>query len=254
MPWPAGMPFDAATDQYLLRIAGGVRSRAIAVARDVISEPYALVNAIRLVVRELAYKGADNLIRRDFFDNAPPPVIGCRKGCAWCCYKRVEVSIPEAILIANEIGSPGDSRGVSIDAAADKLAGMDNAARARSGARCSLLSAEGECSVYEDRPLACRSFFSPDAPSCKAGFDAAMSGHGDAGDVYYGQPQLVGCAVRAGIDGMLMDLGLQYDDVELISAIASIRRNPNVIESWAKGENAFSMIERKSPPSKGVGD
>lgn len=45
--------------------------------------------------------------------------------------------------------------------------------------------------------------------------------------------------MRAGVNGMLKDFGLQHDDVDLVSAVAAIRNDYEVIDRWAQAESPF---------------
>jgi hypothetical protein len=76
-------------------------------------------------------------------------------------------------------------------------------------------------------------------PERKAAFDSLIHGNGDVRPISDGMPQIIGCAVRGGVNGMLKDLELQHDDVDLVSAVATIRKDPEIIDRCAKGESPF---------------
>ncbi|RQH12700.1 YkgJ family cysteine cluster protein [Bradyrhizobium sp. RP6] len=238
VPVPAMFPLDG--DQNVIRTAlitaGRVRMDLVEVARRLIAQdPDGKVNAILGLTKHRAYGQADSLNG----DIASSLQIACRQGCSFCCHQNVEVSIAEAILIAVEMGLSGNKQGDILDQCAEEMANLDDLARAKTGKPCPLLDATGSCSIYEVRPLACRSYFAPDAANCKAAFDSAVHGNGEVRPVSHGMPQIMGCAVRGGVNGMLKDLGLQHDDVDLISTVAAIRKDPGIIDLWARGENSF---------------
>lgn len=171
--------------------------------------------------------------------------VECRKGCAWCCHQNVEVTIPEAIWIAVETGHSSDPRGAPIDRAAERWANLDDIARAKTGEPCPFLREDHACSIYDIRPIACRAFLSPDAAGCRAAYEKAVTGDMTGTVTSHGMPQVMGTAHRVGIDGLLKEIGLQYDDVDLVSTVAAIRRDPSLIEKWVAGEHVF-----KARPSR----
>jgi Fe-S-cluster containining protein len=88
--------------------------------------------------------------------------IACKAGCSHCCYSRVDVTIEEAVLLAELVEHEGlelDNERLSAQVAAredwDRLP-HDRAA-------CVFLDGStGRCRVYEHRPLVCRKYFALD--------------------------------------------------------------------------------------------
>jgi Fe-S-cluster containining protein len=122
----------------------------------------------------------------------------CRKGCAWCCRLEVETRFAEAVHLARR--AKADPRlEAHVRATAARLAGMDATARPRAAVPCAFLDqASGACSVYEDRPLACRSYRSRDAGWCR-------SIVGTSGGVVRGGPVIrEGLAIRGLIEKALL--------------------------------------------------
>ena len=77
--------------------------------------------------------------------------IVCKRGCNYCCYENVAVTLAEAELIQKATGIKR----------AD-LKTKFKAYKVTNAKRCSFLK-DGECSIYDDRPLACRAFHSYDS-------------------------------------------------------------------------------------------
>ncbi len=88
------------------------------------------------------------------------PFVACGEGCSACCHMNVSITSAEAERIGLAIGRrPAAVRG-SAEHAIDKFAGKP----------CPFLDGVDACSIYADRPLACRkhaSFFQNDR-ACQA--------------------------------------------------------------------------------------
>lgn len=74
-----------------------------------------------------------------------PGALACGPGCADCCRRELTVTAVEAVGI------------VEVVAAAPPARRAELARRAREGAPCVALDPDGRCSVYEERPIVCRS-------------------------------------------------------------------------------------------------
>jgi hypothetical protein len=82
-------------------------------------------------------------------------LAACGKGCSACCHIAVMVPAEEAAVIAKEIG---------VKALPPKRFSKhgDDSADQYYGEPCPFLS-NGECSIYESRPLSCRTLYNMDA-------------------------------------------------------------------------------------------
>ena len=86
--------------------------------------------------------------------------VACKRGCSHCCYIAVGIMGLEAEVIGEAIGrKPANVTGFTTDFSYLPL-GYDNP--------CTFLK-NNECSIYEDRPIACRihSNLEPDNTPCK---------------------------------------------------------------------------------------
>ena len=84
------------------------------------------------------------------------PHTPCAKGCNHCCYMAVAVSSYEADMIGRYLGrSKEEAAAVPLDKYADPSA-RNKSVEDFTGVPCSLLGADGKCTVYPVRPIACR--------------------------------------------------------------------------------------------------
>ncbi len=117
----------------------------------------------RRLVAEL-HRGVDRVAARASERGVP---IACTPGCDHCCHARVEVLPDEAACLAQILRHwPDEAR----RAAVARLQAQASARRAAPLARhaCALLI-EHRCSVYAQRPAACRKAHSLDANACASG-------------------------------------------------------------------------------------
>ena len=112
----------------------------------------------------------------DSYAPKPPPEaanLACRAGCSFCCTLRIEVSVPEALAVAEAIRAMPEPERVATAARVrdtdDRTRGMATTERMRARIPCPLLQ-DNRCSVYESRPLSCRAAVSLNATACERSF------------------------------------------------------------------------------------
>jgi Fe-S-cluster containining protein len=219
------------------RLAGITRGAGIVMAAaEVAKDPSAKLRTVLALLKLLAFGRAQQTIDEAV---AAAPKLGCGKGCSWCCHQAVEVTIPEAILVAAHVADPADPRHRAILAEADARAKLDTSRRYRLGRPCPLL-ADHQCSVYEDRPLMCRAMLATDGERCRQALEKVLAGGEEEASIEsfpFVQYFLLGD--QAGIRGLCKDMGLQHDLVELVEAVAAILRDPPIVDRWIAGEPAF---------------
>ena len=164
--------------------------------------------------------------------------VQCARGCNFCCHSAVSVSAPEVFRITRLIASTAVPR-----------AGLDSAAvvaraQARTGpvleavlsrrAPCPLLI-EGECGVYEDRPMGCRQFISTNMDGCRSAFER---GSGEL--PFVPAAANAGLIVRSLLLGAAASIGLQAESYELSSALAVALAQPDAEQRWLAGEDVLA--------------
>jgi uncharacterized protein len=91
----------------------------------------------------------------------------CARGCAFCCHQRVEVTAPEAFLVARTLVSASAQQLMRLRAAAARHATLSAREQFLQQCPCPFLDERGGCSIYEVRPIACRRAHSLDADVCR---------------------------------------------------------------------------------------
>jgi Fe-S-cluster containining protein len=236
---------DADTRRKLFAIAAAERHAKLAGIRQALAkEPDKLVNIV-LGALEAIFSDNDD-IRESLVNHESTKkdyVIACKKGCSWCCYQNVEVTIPETILAAIEVGISDDPRQQTVRDTAAAIAGLDNIERVQTGKPCPFL-VDNACSIYQRRPIPCRNFLAPDAEGCRTGLMSVIEGREPVRIHSHGTPQMFGRAFQAAVQGVCKDLGLQHDFVDLTQTVAAIIADPTLIEAWAGGAAAFTPFQR----------
>src|SRR5690349_1706199 len=121
---PQGLqqPVEPELMATVARIAGITRgSGIVAAAQEIAADPTGALRTVLGLVKLLVFVRAQQTIDEVV---ASAPRLGCKSGCAWCCYQSVEVTIPEAILIAGELDDPADPRRQTVLESADRLRGQ----------------------------------------------------------------------------------------------------------------------------------
>lgn len=92
-------------------------------------------------------------------------LAACRTGCSHCCHIPVTISLVEARLLGRASGklpsAPKRSMRITDHASTEALPGMEQRLQDGSRTPCPFLR-EGRCSVYESRPMACRTLINLD--------------------------------------------------------------------------------------------
>ncbi len=236
---PKGMPLpiEPALLESVAAKSGELREEAARLAREQnAADPAGKLLFILGFVQQAMFLRSDRTVAE--FARGPAKVE-CKKGCSFCCYQNVEATIPEAILVALRLGDAADPRRAAVEDAATALAGLGDEERIATGRPCPLL-VDRQCSVYADRPLACRSVLSPDARRCQEALASLEAGAGIKPIELYPVLQFLSLGDEAAIRGLCKDLGLQHDVVELTQAVAAILREPSLVQRWAAGERVFT--------------
>jgi hypothetical protein len=228
-------PVDLDVVDDVVEHASVTRSEGLRLARaELAKDPGATLRIILTLLKVLVIPRTEEYLA---LGPAQGVKIECGSGCSACCHQNVEVSIPEAILVALQVSDPADPRRATILETATAIANLDNDARIRTALACPLL-VDNKCSVYDNRPLLCRATLSPCAKGCNDAFN-----HGIMDDYQiYVVPQFFAIGDKDALRGICKDLGLQHDNVDLVQTVAAILRDPAIIARWAAGEQVLTPL------------
>lgn len=166
--------------------------------------------------------------------------IACRAGCGHCCHVSVDVQAHEVFHAAEYIQthfSPDALAGVIARTATRRadLAALSDSDRARFMRPCALL-AEGNCTIYPARPVACRAHHTSDASVCAAHIadpDISL----DAVFIPPLRARLF--AVMLGLDEAFETAGLDDRAYDFGAALHEALTNSLCHTLWLRGRPAF---------------
>jgi Fe-S-cluster containining protein len=188
-----------------------------------------------------AYFLADHLTRRFEAEQDLPQPVACREECDACCYNRVELTPPEALIIAHHIAgnfSAAEKEAVLANLARNlaRTQGQDPAAVAgmRAELPCPLLR-DRRCSVYPVRPLVCRAMHGLDRERCAG----ELSTGSLAASTYYAHRHEIALSVSTGVREGCRAAGLQSGALNLAQALDDFFSQGNPVERWINGEEVF---------------
>ncbi len=93
-------------------------------------------------------------------------VIACKKGCHYCCFFPIQSPPQEVVAIARHLISTFSSNEQAL-LREQLTADIARRTGPLQRGQCPFLDEAKACSIYQERPLACRWFTSPDANICK---------------------------------------------------------------------------------------
>ena len=168
--------------------------------------------------------------------------VQCASKCSYCCYQHVLVSSSEAFQISHLMARKGLD--IPTEEIAERVANLNHLERFQQAIACPLLK-NSNCSVYEDRPQVCRSYFSTTQKLCKASFERRW--HDDAPwTKIIGGPQYIGQTMIMGTDAAIMNFGFQMVTLELADALTQARK-PGAWEAWLSKDKVFQEPESNIP-------
>ena len=230
------------TDEQRLKeeaISRKLRGVESAAARDILAQDLTPDGLQKVVENASGFAEAMTLKFRD----PATPEVACKEGCHWCCFQSVSVSAPETFRIARFLSS--EIMAATRMDVINRLRKLDKAthgltpkARAKLRLPCAFL-ADGRCTIYSVRPLACSEFTSFNVQDCKRGQRIGFK----LGSVIHEKARmLVFYAVQQGLNDGLREALPATDTtpLELTAAVVSVLDSADAEASWIAGGKVFA--------------
>lgn len=173
---------------------------------------------------------------------ALPAQAACCPGCAYCCHLRVGVSIPEVLVIFNELKvkcshKEWDVLMQRIIRTAQKGDTLSDAWWQESRTACPFLAVDGQhrCSIYTLRPMSCRAYHSTDMTVCEKGFHLGREVQIPCFPLYRASIDMYTAVLIKGMAGK----GLFSYQVGFIRALMILLEDDMAVDKWIAGEDVF---------------
>lgn len=214
-------------------VAGGEQITA----RGILSQERSL--PILYEATENAHAFADQFI--EGIQGKNPKKVDCKEGCAWCCHVRVSITPAEALYIAGYLHYKLSDAEMAefknrIAATAAEAGSLSADDRFFARIPCPLL-VDNRCSVYQQRPLACRKCNSFDVSACEVDFYDPRGRHPAPMSA---MQQEVGGAVLTGLQNALNEWRTDATYLDLIMALDIALNVEEAASKWLRGEPAFA--------------
>lgn len=175
--------------------------------------------------------------------------IACGKGCSHCCVISVTVSAPEAIYLGKLITAMGAEAVAKVRAANEVTRHFDLTERDQHPHDCAMLQ-DHACTIYENRPKACRQAASTDAEACRRSNRGLTNEPVPSPTGYIGSRAAYATALYAA----LSQLALPNDSYEFNAALVRVFDTPDAETRWLAGEDIFAGVLREPPPPQMYAD
>lgn len=170
-----------------------------------------------------------------------PEEAACGPGCGWCCHIRVAASIPELLVIYDELTAQTTPEGLAYfkerilaaDAAGDIL---DEEFWYKSQTPCPFLDTQNGCLIYPIRPFACRAHHSTDANICQKGYEEKRQVMVPCFPLYRATTDMYSSVFIK----IMEDRGFASFQVGFVKGLAMLLDRPELSEAWLNREDAFS--------------
>lgn len=166
----------------------------------------------------------------------------CAKGCNYCCHSTVAVSAPEAFRIVRAVEgrTAEERRAVVARATARAAITFETLITLRSP--CALLE-QGDCSIYEARPMGCRQFVSTNLHGCRTSFEQKT------GDFpFVPAAANAGLILRSLLISATASIGLKPELYDMSTAVAVALSEPDAEQRWLAGEDVLAKAVKMPPP------
>ncbi|MCP4021365.1 MAG: YkgJ family cysteine cluster protein [Desulfobacteraceae bacterium] len=171
-----------------------------------------------------------------------PKEVVCKQGCAFCCHLRVGLSIPEALIIHNELMTKAPQDFVQeiqkrINTIAKTGDTVDDTFWHTTRTSCPFLekSAGSICGVYNIRPLSCRAYHATSVENCKEGYDKGLETKIPCFPLFRSMIDMYSNAFIAA----MKEKKLVSFQVEFTSALHILFSDNTAANRWLKGEDVF---------------
>jgi Fe-S-cluster containining protein len=175
-----------------------------------------------------------------------PEDAACSQGCAYCCHLRVGVSIPEVLVIYNELAAQTTREGFKLlkERVLTTAALGNTLAEAfwlTSRTPCPFLDIDANslCLIYSLRPFSCRAYHSTDLSSCQKGFEQDSVTLIPCFPLYRATTDMYSSIFTR----VLAEKGFYSYQVGFVKALEILFKNNTASDQWLNREDVFKTAK-----------
>jgi len=165
-------------------------------------------------------------------------LIDCGPGCSSCCVVNVSTLLPEGLAIARYLrqcrAEAADEASLRLDNLWREVRGLDDDDRMFMKRNCAFLNNAGHCTIYQLRPLLCRSVTSASAQDCRDALSGKVFGEEKAILMHQFQQSLYELLFAGLADGLERS-GLDGRSFQLAGLIRYLLKKPQAEQEWLSG-------------------
>jgi Fe-S-cluster containining protein len=165
------------------------------------------------------------------------PGVACKKGCNKCCSLNINISLFEVLRIATCIRQSSKKSLPELierlEKTGEEIAKLSVRDRFKAGIYCPLLK-NGNCSIYEFRPMMCKSYNSRSAEQCESGGEIES----------YMLPLDLATAFQGTLQMVEAKMSGRIRLLEFVSALAVALKYPDSISRWDRFDSVCLSEER----------
>jgi hypothetical protein len=152
------------------------------------------------------------------------PPAACRKGCGWCCHQPIGAAAIEILAMARALAGRPEARAV---------AGW------KPGTPCAFLK-DGACSIYDIRPLKCRSLWHLDVRHCMTRYANLPVMAATVSSAFQLEPKMIYEGALKGLALPLIKAGHDCPGLEMMPALQQVLGDTTAPARWLRGEAVFA--------------
>jgi putative zinc- or iron-chelating protein len=230
------------------RIAGGIDVRRRD-AHDLVALMRVLHGMAQLSIEKRTVRPLMDFVYANLSggaDHIADSRIACARGCAHCCTTWVEASAPE-VFYAVAAMSPEQRADytTAVEAACARTGGLSYEEREKGSTTPCPILRDNVCSLYEGRPLTCRTAVSTDADLCHRAYRLFSGEDIPAPPFWHPLRQ----AYSVALQGALLRAGVPHGFHEWNESLRVALTEPNGETRWLGGADLFAHVPRVNAPA-----
>lgn len=169
-----------------------------------------------------------------------PQEAACKIGCSYCCHLRVDVSIPELLVIFYEVYDLNLPDITFLKTRIQEITSKGNVLEKGfwhfTQERCPFLADDHTCAIYSIRPFACRAYHSMDKTVCRQGFEDRCSVEIPCFPLFRAMTDMFSSVFIK----VLADKGYASYPIGFVKGLDMLLNDPSLVDQWLDQKDVFT--------------